>query len=95
MNALRALLGALTLSWGARLVVGAAADFGTALGWTPLLVGLLTVSIGTAIPERGQPAAGDRRDGHAAAAGAAGLVRAPGTAGAAGVRPGAVPDAAW
>lgn len=51
LNLVRMAIAALTLYWGARLVVGAAADFGTALGWTPLLVGLLPVAIGTALPE--------------------------------------------
>lgn len=51
LNLVRMAIAALTLYWGARLVVGAAADFGAALGWTPLLVGLLPVAIGTALPE--------------------------------------------
>ena len=46
LNVLRVLIAVLALYWGARLVVGAAADFGAALGWTPLLVGLLPVAIG-------------------------------------------------
>ncbi|MET0131637.1 MAG: sodium:calcium antiporter, partial [Stenotrophomonas chelatiphaga] len=41
LNLVRMAIAALTLYWGARLVVGAAADLGAALGWTPLLVGLL------------------------------------------------------
>jgi len=63
LNVLRVLIAALTLYWGARLVVGAAADFGTALGWTPLLVGLLPVAIGTALPEVAAALAAARR-GH-------------------------------
>ncbi|TDV32437.1 sodium:calcium antiporter [Stenotrophomonas sp. CC22-02] len=63
LNVLRVLIAALTLYWGARLVVGAAADFGTALGWTPLLVGLLPVAIGTALPEVAAAIAAARR-GH-------------------------------
>lgn len=63
LNALRVLIAALALYWGARLVVGAAADFGTALGWTPLLVGLLPVAIGTALPEVATAIAAARR-GH-------------------------------
>lgn len=51
LNVLRVALAGLTLYWGARLVVGAAQDVGGALGWTPLLVGLLPVAIGTALPE--------------------------------------------
>ncbi|KAG1256631.1 hypothetical protein G6F65_016237 [Rhizopus arrhizus] len=63
LNVQRVLIAALTLYWGARLVVGAAADFGTALGWTPLLVGLLPVAIGTALPEVAAAIAAARR-GH-------------------------------
>jgi cation:H+ antiporter len=63
LNVLRVLIAALTLYWGARLVVGAAADFGAALGWTPLLVGLLPVAIGTALPEVAAAIAAARR-GH-------------------------------
>ncbi|MBH1364239.1 sodium:calcium antiporter [Stenotrophomonas maltophilia] len=63
LNVLRVLIAALALYWGARLVVGAAADFGTALGWTPLLVGLLPVAIGTALPEVAAAIAAARR-GH-------------------------------
>lgn len=63
LNVLRVLIAALTLYWGARLVVGAAADFGAALGWTPLLVGLLPVAIGTALPEVATAIAASRR-GH-------------------------------
>jgi len=63
LNVLRVLFAALTLYWGARLVVGAAADFGVALGWTPLLVGLLPVAIGTALPEVAAAIAAARR-GH-------------------------------
>ena len=63
LDILRVLIAALTLYWGARLVVGAAADFGTALGWTPLLVGLLPVAIGTALPEVAAAIAAARR-GH-------------------------------
>lgn len=63
LNVLRVLIAALALYWGARLVVGAAADFGAALGWTPLLVGLLPVAIGTALPEVAAAVAAARR-GH-------------------------------
>lgn len=63
LNVLRVLIAALALYWGARLVVGAAADFGVALGWTPLLVGLLPVAIGTALPEVATAIAAARR-GH-------------------------------
>lgn len=61
LNVLRVLIAALTLYWGARLVVGAAADFGAALGWTPLLVGLLPVAIGNALPEVAAALAAARR----------------------------------
>lgn len=63
LNVLRVLIAALTLYWGARLVVGAAADFGAVLGWTPLLVGLLPVAIGTTLPEVAAALAAARR-GH-------------------------------
>ena len=63
LNVLRVLIAALTLYWGARLVVGAAADLGAALGWTPLLVGLLPVAIGTTLPEVAAAIAAARR-GH-------------------------------
>lgn len=63
LNILRVLIAALALYWGARLVVDAAADFGTALGWTPLLVGLLPVAVGTALPEVAAAIAAARR-GH-------------------------------
>ncbi len=63
LNVLRVVIAALALYWGARLVVGAAADFGVALGWTPLLVGLLPVAIGTALPEVATAIAAARR-GH-------------------------------
>ena len=51
LNVLRLVIAALALYWGARLVVGAAQQFAVELGWTPLLVGLLPVAIGTALPE--------------------------------------------
>lgn len=51
LNVLRLVIAALALYWGARLVVGAAQQFAVELGWTPMLVGLLPVAIGTALPE--------------------------------------------
>lgn len=51
LNVLRLVVAAITLYWGARLIVGAASDIGVALGWTPLMVGLLPVAIGTTLPE--------------------------------------------
>ncbi len=50
-NALRFALGAVTLYYGAKLVVGHAPILGQAMGMSPLLTGLLIVAIGTALPE--------------------------------------------
>ncbi len=51
LNALRFALGAVTLYYGAKLVVGHAPILGQAMGMSPLLTGLLIVAIGTALPE--------------------------------------------
>ncbi|WP_447786945.1 sodium:calcium antiporter [Stenotrophomonas bentonitica] len=51
LNVLRVVFAAVCLYYGARWVVGAAPAMGASLGWSPLLVGLLPVAIGTALPE--------------------------------------------
>ncbi len=51
LNVLRMVFAAVCLYYGARWVVGAAPVMGASLGWSPLLVGLLPVAIGTALPE--------------------------------------------
>jgi len=50
-NVLGVVFAAVCLYYGARWVVGAAPVMGASLGWSPLLVGLLPVAIGTALPE--------------------------------------------
>lgn len=51
LNVLRVVFAAVCLYYGARWVVGVAPVMGASLGWSPLLVGLLPVAIGTALPE--------------------------------------------
>lgn len=51
LNVLRVVFAAVCLYYGARWIVGAAPVMGASLGWSPLLVGLLPVAIGTALPE--------------------------------------------
>lgn len=51
MNAIRILMGAGLLFYGAKLVIDAAPAIGLALGFGPLLTGLTLVAIGTALPE--------------------------------------------
>lgn len=51
MNALRILMGAGLLFFGAKLVIDAAPAIGLSLGFGPLLTGLTVVAIGTALPE--------------------------------------------
>jgi cation:H+ antiporter len=51
MNAVRILMGAVLLFFGAKLVIDAAPSIGLALGFGPLLTGLTVVAIGTALPE--------------------------------------------
>lgn len=51
LNALRVVFAGVALYYGARWIVGAAPVLGAGLGWSPLLVGLLPVAIGTALPE--------------------------------------------
>lgn len=51
LNLLRFAISVALLYFGARFVVQAAPLLGAAWGWSPLLVGLLPVAIGTALPE--------------------------------------------
>lgn len=51
LNVIRVVFAAVCLYYGARWIVGAAPVLGAGLGWSPLLVGLLPVAIGTALPE--------------------------------------------
>ncbi|MBT2767905.1 sodium:calcium antiporter [Stenotrophomonas sp. ISL-67] len=51
LNVIRVVFAAICLYYGARWVVSAAPVMGASLGWSPLLVGLLPVAIGTALPE--------------------------------------------
>ncbi len=61
LNLLRVIFAVLCLYYGARWIVQAAPMFGAALGWSPLLVGLLPVAIGTALPEVAAAIAAARR----------------------------------
>lgn len=58
---LRFVVAVALLYFGAKFVVGGATDIGTALHWSPLLVGLLPVAIGTALPEAAAAIAAARR----------------------------------
>lgn len=51
LNVLRVVFAGVALYYGARWIVNAAPVLGAGLGWSPLLVGLLPVAIGTALPE--------------------------------------------
>lgn len=61
LNLLRFVIAAVLLYFGARLVVNNALVFGEALGFAPLLTGLLPVAIGTALPELAAAIAAARR----------------------------------
>jgi cation:H+ antiporter len=61
MNVLRFVVAAALLYFGARFVVQSAPMIGAAWGWSPLLVGLLPVAIGTALPEVAAAVAAARR----------------------------------
>ena len=61
MNLLRFAVAAALLFYGAKFVVGAATDIGAGLHWSPLLVGLLPVAIGTALPEAAAAIAAARK----------------------------------
>jgi len=61
LNLLRFLIAAALLYFGARFIVQSAPLIGAAWGWSPLLVGLLPVAIGTALPEVAAAVAAARR----------------------------------
>lgn len=61
LNLLRFLVAAALLYFGARYVVDGALGLGPALGMSPLLLGLLPVAIGTALPEMAAAIAAARR----------------------------------
>lgn len=61
LNLLRVVFAGVCLYYGARWIVQAAPVFGAGLGWSPLLVGLLPVAIGTALPEVAAAVAAARR----------------------------------
>ena len=62
LNVIRVVFAAVCLYYGARWIVGAAPVLGAGLGWSPLLVGLLPVAIGTALPEVAAAIVAARRD---------------------------------
>lgn len=61
LNLLRFAIAAALLYYGAKFVVQAAPQIGAGWGWSPLLVGLLPVAIGTALPEAAAAIAAARR----------------------------------
>ena len=61
MNLLRFAVACTLLYFGAKFVVQSAPMIGAAWGWSPLLVGLLPVAIGTALPEVAAAVAAARR----------------------------------
>jgi cation:H+ antiporter len=61
MNLLRFVVAMALLYFGAKFVVQSAPVIGAAWGWSPLLVGLLPVAIGTALPEVAAAIAAARR----------------------------------
>ena len=61
MNLLRFAIAVALLYFGAKFVVQGAPVIGAAWGWSPLLVGLLPVAIGTALPEVAAAIAAARR----------------------------------
>ena len=61
MNLLRFAVAVALLYFGAKFVVQSAPVIGAAWGWSPLLVGLLPVAIGTALPEVAAAMAAARR----------------------------------
>lgn len=61
MNVLRFVVASALLYFGAKFVVQSAPMIGAAWGWSPLLVGLLPIAIGTALPEVAAAIAAARR----------------------------------
>lgn len=61
LNLLRFVIASALLYYGAKFVVQGAPQIGAAWGWSPLLVGLLPVAIGTALPEAAAAVAAARR----------------------------------
>lgn len=61
INLLRFAIAVALLYFGARFVVQSAPVIGAGWGWSPLLVGLLPVAIGTALPEAAAAIAAARR----------------------------------
>ena len=61
MNVLRFAVASALLYFGAKFVVQSAPMIGAAWGWSPLLVGLLPIAIGTALPEVAAAIAAARR----------------------------------
>lgn len=61
LNVLRFAIAAALLYYGSKFVVQAAPQIGASWGWSPLLVGLLPVAIGTALPEAAAAIAAARR----------------------------------
>lgn len=61
LNLLRFAVAAALLYFGAKFVVAGAQRFGVAWHWPPLLVGLLPVAIGTALPEAAAAIAAAKR----------------------------------
>ncbi len=61
LNLLRFVIASALLYFGAKFVVQGAPQIGAAWGWSPLLVGLLPVAIGTALPEAAAAVAAARR----------------------------------
>ena len=61
MNVVRFVVASALLYFGAKFVVQSAPMIGAAWGWSPLLVGLLPIAIGTALPEVAAAIAAARR----------------------------------
>lgn len=61
LNLLRFAIAAGLLHYGAKFTIAGAIDFGLAWGWSPVLLGLLPVAIGTALPEAAAAVAAARR----------------------------------